>query len=165
MTRPPDVKILESRDEEIKARKERAIKDRILKEPRRCGTRKTGEGEDGGHPEAWRATARRSGSQWMKMIFCTWWPSGRHPLKRMEQGEAKSFWPWKEELGRVVVGQKEAVTALCKALRRSRADLKDPRRPDWHLCLLGPTEWKTPAGQNIGGADVWRLQVAHPAWT
>jgi ATP-dependent Clp protease ATP-binding subunit ClpC len=44
-----------------------------------------------------------------------------------------------EELSRVVVGQQEAVTALCKALRRSRADLKDPRRPIGTFALLGPT--------------------------
>jgi len=39
----------------------------------------------------------------------------------------------------VVVGQHEAVTALCKALRRSRADLKDPKRPIGTFALLGPT--------------------------
>jgi ATP-dependent Clp protease ATP-binding subunit ClpC len=39
----------------------------------------------------------------------------------------------------VVIGQREAVSALCKALRRSRADLKDPRRPIGTFALLGPT--------------------------
>jgi len=42
-------------------------------------------------------------------------------------------------MGKVVIGQKEAVSALCKALRRSRADLKDPRRPIGTFALLGPT--------------------------
>jgi ATP-dependent Clp protease ATP-binding subunit ClpC len=42
-------------------------------------------------------------------------------------------------MARVVIGQREAVTALCKALRRSRADLKDPRRPIGTFALLGPT--------------------------
>jgi ATP-dependent Clp protease ATP-binding subunit ClpC len=40
---------------------------------------------------------------------------------------------------RKLVGQKEAVSALSKALRRSRADLKDPRRPIGTFALLGPT--------------------------
>jgi ATP-dependent Clp protease ATP-binding subunit ClpC len=40
---------------------------------------------------------------------------------------------------RILVGQKEAVSALAKALRRSRADLKDPRRPIGCFALLGPT--------------------------
>src|SRR5207253_9627582 len=39
----------------------------------------------------------------------------------------------------VVIGQQEAVSAMCKALRRSRADLKDPRRPIGCFALLGPT--------------------------
>jgi ATP-dependent Clp protease ATP-binding subunit ClpA len=39
----------------------------------------------------------------------------------------------------MIIGQKEAVSALCKALRRSRADLKDPRRPIGTFALLGPT--------------------------
>jgi ATP-dependent Clp protease ATP-binding subunit ClpC len=42
-------------------------------------------------------------------------------------------------MSRIIIGQKEAVTALCKALRRSRADLKDPRRPIGTFALLGPT--------------------------
>jgi len=44
-----------------------------------------------------------------------------------------------QELSRTVVGQKEAVSALYKALRRSRADLKDPKRPIGTFALFGPT--------------------------
>jgi ATP-dependent Clp protease ATP-binding subunit ClpC len=44
-----------------------------------------------------------------------------------------------KDLNRIVIGQQEAVSALCKALRRSRADLKDPRRPIGTFALLGPT--------------------------
>src|SRR3974377_2425510 len=44
-----------------------------------------------------------------------------------------------DEMKRVVIGQREAVAAICKALRRSRADLKDPRRPIGTFALLGPT--------------------------
>src|SRR5207249_3516430 len=51
------------------------------------------------------------------------------PLKRMEQGEAERLLAMEQELSRTVVGQSEPVAALCKALRRSRADLKDPKRP------------------------------------
>src|SRR5437867_4734786 len=57
----------------------------------------------------------------------------------MEQGEAQKLLAMEEELSRVVVGQHEAVTALCKALRRSRADLKDPTRPIGTFALFGPT--------------------------
>jgi ATP-dependent Clp protease ATP-binding subunit ClpC len=44
-----------------------------------------------------------------------------------------------EELKSQVVGQDEAVTTISKALRRSRADLKDPRRPIGSFIFLGPT--------------------------
>jgi ATP-dependent Clp protease ATP-binding subunit ClpC len=61
------------------------------------------------------------------------------PLQRMEEGEASKLLKMEEQLSEVVVGQTEAVTALCKALRRSRADLKDPKRPIGTFALLGPT--------------------------
>jgi ATP-dependent Clp protease ATP-binding subunit ClpC len=57
----------------------------------------------------------------------------------MEQGEMQRLLQVESEMGKVVIGQKEAVSALCKALRRSRADLKDPRRPIGTFALLGPT--------------------------
>jgi len=44
-----------------------------------------------------------------------------------------------EELKQQVIGQDEAVIAISKALRRSRADLKDPRRPIGSFIFLGPT--------------------------
>jgi len=43
------------------------------------------------------------------------------------------------EMEKTVIGQREAVTAICKALRRSRADFKDPKRPIGTFLLLGPT--------------------------
>jgi len=43
------------------------------------------------------------------------------------------------ELKERVIGQHEAVTAISKALRRSRADLKDPKRPIGSFVFLGPT--------------------------
>src|SRR5256886_9896191 len=43
------------------------------------------------------------------------------------------------EMKQRVIGQEEAVTAISKALRRSRADLKDPKRPIGSFVFLGPT--------------------------
>jgi ATP-dependent Clp protease ATP-binding subunit ClpC len=57
----------------------------------------------------------------------------------MEQGEMQRLLQVETEMSKVVVGQREAVASLCKALRRSRADLKDPRRPIGTFALLGPT--------------------------
>jgi ATP-dependent Clp protease ATP-binding subunit ClpC len=61
------------------------------------------------------------------------------PLQRMEQGEMARLLTVETEMEKIVIGQREAVSALCKALKRSRADLKDPRRPIGTFLLLGPT--------------------------
>jgi len=61
------------------------------------------------------------------------------PLNRMEQKEAQKLLKMEEELKGQVIGQDEAVIAISKALRRSRADLKDPRRPIGSFIFLGPT--------------------------
>jgi ATP-dependent Clp protease ATP-binding subunit ClpC len=61
------------------------------------------------------------------------------PLQRMEQKETEKLLKMEEELRCKVVGQDEAVVAISKALRRSRADLKDPRRPIGSFIFLGPT--------------------------
>src|SRR5271166_1477407 len=61
------------------------------------------------------------------------------PLNRMEQKEAQKLLKMEEELKQLVIGQDEAVIAISKALRRSRADLKDPRRPIGSFVFLGPT--------------------------
>ena len=61
------------------------------------------------------------------------------PLKRMEQGDVQKLLSMEKEISKVVIGQASAVETLCKALRRSRADLKDPARPIGSFMMLGPT--------------------------
>ncbi len=61
------------------------------------------------------------------------------PLRRMEEKETEKLLKMEDELKGRVIGQNEAVTAISKALRRSRADLKDPRRPIGSFLFLGPT--------------------------
>jgi ATP-dependent Clp protease ATP-binding subunit ClpC len=78
------------------------------------------------------------------------------PIKRMEQGEMQRLLAIETEMEKVVIGQREAVTAICKALRRSRADLKDPRRPiGTFACSARPASAK-PSGQDHRRADVRR---------
>jgi ATP-dependent Clp protease ATP-binding subunit ClpC len=57
----------------------------------------------------------------------------------MEEKEAEKLLKMEGELEGRVIGQDEAVKAISKALRRSRADLKDPRRPIGSFLFLGPT--------------------------
>lgn len=61
------------------------------------------------------------------------------PLQRMEQKETEKLLKMAEELRKHVIGQDEAVEAISKALIRSRADLKDPKRPIGSFIFLGPT--------------------------
>ena len=61
------------------------------------------------------------------------------PLRRMEEKETEKLLKMEDELKGRVIGQDEAVIAISKALRRSRADLKDPRRPIGSFLFLGPT--------------------------
>ena len=61
------------------------------------------------------------------------------PLRRMEEKETEKLLKMEDELKTRVIGQNEAVVAISKALRRSRADLKDPRRPIGSFLFLGPT--------------------------
>ena len=61
------------------------------------------------------------------------------PLSRMEQEESKKLLKLEAELQREVIGQSVATEVISKALRRSRADLKDPKRPIGSFMFLGPT--------------------------
>ena len=61
------------------------------------------------------------------------------PLTRMEQAESKKLLNLESELQKVIIGQDPATEVIAKALRRSRADLKDPRRPIGSFMFMGPT--------------------------
>ncbi|MBN1403451.1 MAG: ATP-dependent Clp protease ATP-binding subunit [Opitutales bacterium] len=61
------------------------------------------------------------------------------PLYRMEQKESEKLLHLEKELQGKVIGQNEATIAISRALRRSRADLKDPRRPIGSFMFMGPT--------------------------
>ena len=61
------------------------------------------------------------------------------PLQRIEKGEAERLLTMEEELHRSVVGQAAAVSAIARAVRRSRSGLKDPKRPMGSFIFLGPT--------------------------
>ncbi|EPR68880.1 ATP-dependent chaperone ClpB [Cyclobacterium qasimii] len=61
------------------------------------------------------------------------------PLSKMIQSEREKLLHLEEELGKRVAGQKEAITALSDAVRRSRAGLQDPKRPIGSFIFLGTT--------------------------
>ena len=61
------------------------------------------------------------------------------PVDKMMEGEREKLLHMEEELGRRVIGQKDAVKAVSTAVRRSRAGLQDPNRPLGSFLFLGPT--------------------------
>ena len=61
------------------------------------------------------------------------------PLSKMEEAESKKLLNLEDELQNEVIGQTVATEVISKALRRSRADLKDPKRPIGSFMFLGPT--------------------------
>jgi ATP-dependent Clp protease ATP-binding subunit ClpC len=61
------------------------------------------------------------------------------PLTRLEDTENAKLLSIGDDLHKRVIGQEDGVAALAKALRRSRADLKDPKRPIGSFLFLGPT--------------------------
>ncbi len=141
MTRPPEVKTIEVEIEEIKGKKEKAIKNQDFEGAAnmRDKEKQTKEKLEKIMTD-WR-TAREEkrvvvGEEDILHVVSKW--TGI-PLQRMGQDEMARLMAVEGEMTKVVVGQKEGVSAICKALRRSRADLKDPRRPIGTFLLLGPT--------------------------
>jgi ATP-dependent Clp protease ATP-binding subunit ClpC len=141
MTRPPEVKELEAEIETIKNQKEKAIREQDFEGA--AGMRdkeKQAKEKLDSVLGAWRTSREETrvtvGEEEILHVISKW--TGV-PLKRMEQGEKERLLKLEEEMERGVIGQKEAVSSLCRALRRSRADLKDPRRPIGTFALLGPT--------------------------
>ncbi len=61
------------------------------------------------------------------------------PVEKMNSATAEKLLGMEKALGKVVIGQDEAVKAIAKALRRSRTFLGDPRRPVGSFLFLGPT--------------------------
>ena len=61
------------------------------------------------------------------------------PLEKIEEGEASKLLRMEEELSKRIVGQKEAVVQVCRAVRRSRTGFSDTRKPSGSFIFLGPT--------------------------
>jgi len=138
MTRPPDVKEIEKDIETIRAEKEAAIK---AQDYEKAAALRDSEKQTSDKLEQilneWREQREVivTGDDIMHIV--SKWTGV--PLNRMEQKEAQKLLKMEEELKQQVIGQDQAVIAISKALRRSRADLKDPRRPIGSFIFLGPT--------------------------
>ncbi len=141
MQRPPDVKDIEAEIERLRQQKEQAIKDQDFEGAAQLRDKEKATKENlerilaewKTHKEERRVRVTEDD---ILQVVAKW--TGI-PLQRMGQTETQKLLNVEIELGKIVIGQKDAVTALAKSLRRARADLKDPKRPIGCFALLGPT--------------------------
>jgi ATP-dependent Clp protease ATP-binding subunit ClpC len=141
MTRPPAIKELEARIEHINRAKLAAISEQnfetaaALRDDEKNAKKQL---ED--TLKTWRSSSEETivtvTDDDIMAVVSKW--TGV-PLRRMEEKETEKLLKMEDELKGRVIGQNEAVIAISKALRRSRADLKDPRRPIGSFLFLGPT--------------------------
>ncbi|NBR71635.1 MAG: ATP-dependent Clp protease ATP-binding subunit [Proteobacteria bacterium] len=139
--RPPEFKSAEAEMETIRADKEAAIKAQDFEKAASLRDReKEAAAKLEADLNAWRKKRDEIivdvGEEDVKHVISKW--TGI-PLTRMGEGDLSKLLNIGETLQSRVIGQNEAVQALAKALRRSRADLKDPKRPIGSFIFLGPT--------------------------
>jgi ATP-dependent Clp protease ATP-binding subunit ClpC len=75
------------------------------------------------------------------------------PVTRLTEGETTKVLKMEEELKTKIIGQDDALQTVCRAIRRSRADIKDPNRPIGAFLFLGPT--------GVGKTHLARLLASH----
>ena len=141
MTRPPEIKELEQKIEEIKEKKEEAIKEQDFERAAAMRDEEKQAKENlETSMEEWKAASADNrvviSDEDIMQVISKW--TGI-PLQRMEKDEIKKLLSMEKTLEETIIGQSDAVEALSKALRRSRADLKDPIPPIGAFALLGPT--------------------------
>jgi ATP-dependent Clp protease ATP-binding subunit ClpC len=141
LKRPPEIEKLSDEIKEICATKESAISDQNFEDAAEARDKE----------KKLRAKRERVLENWKKsreekrvsvdedsmlQVIADW--TGI-PLSRMEAKESKKLLKLESELRKKIIGQDFATEVVSKALRRSRADLKDPKRPIGSFMFLGPT--------------------------
>jgi ATP-dependent Clp protease ATP-binding subunit ClpB len=94
------------------------------------------EGDDQAEPEAMQLLRHAVTEEEVAEVVSKW--TGI-PVSKMLEGEREKLLRMESELGERVIGQGEAVSAVANAIRRSRAGLSDPNRPNGSFLFLGPT--------------------------
>jgi ATP-dependent Clp protease ATP-binding subunit ClpC len=138
---PPEVAALKGDLEKVNGEKEAAVRDQNFE---RAASLRDKEREIQGNIkqkqsewEARRQSHRPSlGEEEIAFIVSRW--TGI-PVTRLQEAETARLLRMEDELHETVIGQDEAIKAISKAIRRSRAGLKDPRRPIGSFVFSGPT--------------------------
>ena len=141
LNRPPEIEDLAKQIEEICALKEDAIAKQHFEEAAQFrDNEKQLRAKQVEATETWKKEREENrmtiDEEMMLQVVADW--TGI-PLSRMENKETKRLLNLENEIQKVVVGQEVAARSIARALRRSRADLKDPRRPIGSFMFVGPT--------------------------
>ncbi len=141
MSRPPELKQLEEDIHSFEKKKNDAIHEQKFEDAAnfRDQERQTKEKLEA-LLEAWRKQRDENRTVVTDediMVVVSKWTG--IPVMKMGEKEMARLLRIEEVVGQQVVGQQEAVSAIARALRRSRADLKDPKRPIGSFIFLGPT--------------------------
>jgi ATP-dependent Clp protease ATP-binding subunit ClpC len=138
---PPEVAALKADLEKVNTEKEAAVRDQNFE---RAASLRDKEREiQGGIKQKqseWEARRQSHrpvlGEEEIAFIVSRW--TGI-PVTRLQEAETSRLLRMEDELHETVIGQDEAIKAISKAIRRSRAGLKDPRRPIGSFVFSGPT--------------------------
>ena len=141
LTVPPDVKDLEEKIEQIRKEKESAIKGQDFE---LAASLRDQEREAKESLEKVKAEWKKTKGEAMPVItleditvIVSKWTG--IPLARLEQKETERLLKMEDHLHARMVGQDEPIASIARAIRRSRAGIKDPRRPIGSFIFLGPT--------------------------
>ena len=141
LVRPPNVEALTKEIEAVCAQKEKAIAEQHFEEAAKFRDQeKQLRAKQEQVTEEWKKSRDEKrvaiDEDLMMQVVADW--TGI-PLSRLEKKENEKLLTMELELQKAVIGQDIASTSVARALRRSRADLKDPRRPIGSFLFVGPT--------------------------
>jgi ATP-dependent Clp protease ATP-binding subunit ClpC len=141
LSRPPDLESLVKEIDAVCAQKEKAISEQHFEEAAKFrDSEKQLRAKQEQATEQWKKAREEKrvaiDEDLMMQVVADW--TGI-PLSRLEKKESEKLLNREHELQRAVIGQGVAASAIARALRRSRADLKDPRRPIGSFLFVGPT--------------------------
>ena len=141
MTRPPDLKDLEREIEELNKEKEAAVAQQDFERAAnlRDQADKLKKKKEQIKRE-WREQSSESGGVVDEEVVAeTVSKMTGIPLTRLEKAESERLLTMEGELSKSVISQHAAINSICRAVRRSRSGLKDPKRPVGSFIFLGPT--------------------------
>src|SRR5271167_2520030 len=141
MTRPPDLKELDAQIEQLNQEKEAAVAEQDFEKAAhlRDQADKLKKKKESITKE-WREKSKEiDGVVDEEVVREVVSKMTGVPLKRLEDNETQRLLSMEDELHKAVVSQHEAIQAIAKAVRRSRAGLKDPKRPIGSFIFAGPT--------------------------